>query len=72
MSNADVRLEYNLNAGTTAFLLAEFPKKYPPFTAGVGLSSGYVTGNNFSNRTWSVVSSNEVAVTVPQPPGCRT
>jgi len=61
MSNGNVRLEYNLNAGTTAFLWQK-SQKISAFYAGVGLSSGYVTGNNFSNRTWSVVSSNEVAV----------
>jgi hypothetical protein len=62
MSNADVRLEYNLNAGTTDFYWKN-SKKISAFYSGVGLSSGYVTGNNFSNRTWSVVNSNEVAVT---------
>jgi hypothetical protein len=61
MSNGDVTLEYNLTAGTTAFLWQN-SQKISAFYAGVGLNSGYVTGNNFSNRTWSVVSSNEVAV----------
>ena len=51
-----------LNAGTTDFYWKN-SKKISAFYSGVGLSSGYVTGNNFSNRTWSVVSSNEVAVT---------
>ncbi len=62
MSNADVRLVYNLNAGTTDFYWAN-SKKISAFYSGVGLSSGYVMGINFSNRTWSVVNSNEVAVT---------
>lgn len=61
MSNGDVQLQYNLSAGTTAFLWQN-SQKISAFYAGVGLSSGYVTGNTFSNRTWSVVSSNEVAV----------
>ncbi len=61
MSNGNVTLNYNLTAGTTAFLWQN-SQKISAFYAGVGLSSGYVTGNNFSNRTWSVVSSNEVAV----------
>lgn len=62
MSNGNVTLNYNLTAGTTAFLWQN-SQKISAFYAGVGLSSGYVTGNNFSNRTWSVVGSNEVAVT---------
>ena len=62
MSNGDVTLDYNLAAGTTAFLWQN-SQKISAFYAGVGLSSGYVTGNTFSNRTWSAVSSNEVAVT---------
>ena len=62
MSNGDVQLQYNLSAGTTAFLWQN-SQKISAFYAGVGLSSGYVTGNTFSNHTWSVVSSNEVAVT---------
>ncbi len=62
MSNADVQLQYNLTAGTTAFLWQN-SQKISAFYAGIGLNSGYVTGNNFSNRTWSVVSSNEVSVT---------
>jgi hypothetical protein len=61
MSNGDVTLDYNLTAGTTAFQWQN-SQKISAFYAGVGLSGGYVTGNNFSNRTWSVVSSNEVAV----------
>ncbi|HUA39026.1 MAG TPA: hypothetical protein VMA35_11595 [Candidatus Sulfopaludibacter sp.] len=62
MSNGDVQLQYNLSAGMTAFLWQN-SQKISAFYAGVGLSSGYVTGNDFSNRTWSVVSSNGVAVT---------
>jgi len=62
MSNGNVTLDYNLNAGTTDFYW-EGVKKIAAFYSGVGLSSGYFTGNTFSNRTWSVVSSNEVAVT---------
>ena len=62
MSNADVQLQYNLNAGTAAFLWQN-SQKISAFYAGIGLNTGYVTGNNFSNRTWAVVSSNEVSVT---------
>jgi hypothetical protein len=62
MSNANVRLEYNLSVGTTAFFWKN-SRKISAFYSGVGLNSGYVKGINFSNRTWSVVSSNQVAVT---------
>jgi hypothetical protein len=64
MSNADVTLQYNLGAGTTDFYWQN-SKKISAFYAGVGLSTGYITGNNagYSNRTYTVVSSNQVVVT---------
>jgi hypothetical protein len=62
MSNAHVRLEYNLSAGTTDFYW-ENTKKISAFYSGVGLSSGYVKGLSFSNRTYAVISTNEVVVT---------
>jgi hypothetical protein len=62
MSNTNVRLVYNLSTGTTDFYW-ENSKKISAFYSGVGLSSGYVMGINFSNRTWSLVSSNEASVT---------
>ena len=62
MSNANVRLEYNLTGGTTAFFWNN-SRKISAFYAGIGLKGGYVTGNNFSNHTWSVVSSNQVSLT---------
>jgi hypothetical protein len=64
MSNADVTLQYNLNAGTTDFYWQNSKKIYA-FYAGVGLNTGYITGNNagYSNRTYTVVSSNQVVVT---------
>lgn len=62
MSNASVRVEYNLSAGTSDFYWQN-AKKISAFYAGAGLSSGYVKGIDFSNRTWSIVGSNQVAVT---------
>ena len=62
MSNANVRLEYNLNTGTTAFFWKNSPI-ISAFYSGVGLRSGYVKGINFSNRTWSLVNSNQATVT---------
>jgi hypothetical protein len=62
MSNGNVQVQYNLNAGTAAFFWQN-SAKIAAFYSGVGLSSGYVMGINFSNRIWSVVGSNQVAVT---------
>lgn len=62
MSNANVVLEYNLNTGTTDFYWNN-ARKITGFYSGVGLSSGYVKGLSFSNRTWTAVANNEVAVT---------
>ena len=62
MSNCDVQVQYNLNSGTAACLWQN-SQKISAFYAGIGLNSGYITGNNFSNRTWAVVSSNAVSVT---------
>lgn len=62
MSNANVLLEYNLNTGTADFYWLN-ARKITGFYSGVGLSSGYVKGLSFSNRTWLAVAGNEVAVT---------
>src|ERR1017187_4927686 len=62
MSNGNVQVQYNLNAGTAAFFWQNSAKS-AEFYSGVGVSSGYVMGINFSNRAWSVVGSNQVAVT---------
>ena len=64
MSNADVTLQYNLSNGTTAFYWQN-SMKISAFYAGVGLNTGYITGNNaaYINRTYTVVGSNQVVVT---------
>jgi len=62
MSNADVRLEYNLNAGTADFYWKN-SKKISAFYSGVGLSTGYIKGINYSSWSYSVSSSNQVVVT---------
>ena len=43
MSNVNVRLEYNLNAGTTDFYWQN-SKKISAFYSGVTLSTGYIKG----------------------------
>jgi len=62
MSNGDVVLNYNLNAGTTDFYWQN-SKKISAFYSGVTLSTGYIKGINYSSWSYSVVSSNQVVVT---------
>lgn len=61
MSNANVRLEYNLTTSRTDFFWQN-ARKISGFYAGVTLSSGYVCGTNYTSRTWALVSSNQVVV----------
>ncbi|MEI9864474.1 MAG: hypothetical protein WDN00_07955 [Limisphaerales bacterium] len=62
MSNGNVRLEYNLTAGTTDFYWSN-SKKISAFYSGVTLDTGYIKGINYSSRTYAVTSSNQVVVT---------
>src|SRR5260370_13398549 len=62
MSNVNVRLEYNLNAGTTDFYWQN-SKKISAFYSGVTLNTGYIKGINYSSWSYSVSSSNQAAVT---------
>ena len=64
MSNANVTLQYNLTNGTTAFYWQN-SMKISAFYAGVGLKTGYITGNNaaYTNRIYTVIGSNQVVVT---------
>jgi hypothetical protein len=62
MSNASVRLEYNLRAGTTDFYWQN-SKKITSFYSGVGLSSGYVKGIGYSNWSYAVSGSNQAVIT---------
>ena len=61
ISNVNVRVEYNLNTGTADFFWQN-AKKISAFYAGITFTNGYYTSSNYSNRTWWVVSSNQVAV----------
>jgi autotransporter-associated beta strand protein len=60
MSNANVRVEYDLGTGRSDFYWQN-SKKISGFYAGVGLAS-YVTATLYSNRTWTVLASNQVVV----------
>jgi autotransporter-associated beta strand protein len=62
MSNANVRLEYNLTAGTTDFYWKN-SKKISAFYSGVTLNTGYIKGINYSSWSYSVISSNQAVVT---------
>lgn len=62
MSNADVVLNYNLNAGTTDFYWKN-SRKISGFYSGVTLSTGYVKGINYSSWSYAIVGSNQAVVT---------
>src|SRR5882757_6706804 len=62
MSNVNVRLEYNLNAGTTDFFWKN-SKKISAFYSGVTLSTGYIKGTSYGQWSYAVISGNQVAVT---------
>jgi autotransporter-associated beta strand protein len=70
MSNGNVRLEYNLNAGTTDFYWQN-SKKISAFYSGVTLSSGYIEGISYNSWSYSLVS-NEQAVVVATGNGLPT
>src|SRR5260221_9559702 len=62
MSNVNVRLEYNLNAGTVDFYWKN-SRKLTSFYSGVTLNTGYIKGINYSGWSYAVSSSNQVVVT---------
>ena len=62
MSNGNVRLEYNLTAGTTDFYWSN-SRKISAFYSGVTLDTGYIKGINYSSRSYAVSASNQVVVT---------
>lgn len=62
MSNENVRLEYNLTAGTTDFFWKN-AKKLTAFYSGVTLSTGYVPGNQYTSRSYALVGSNQAVIT---------
>jgi alpha-galactosidase len=62
MSNASVRLEYNLNAGTTDFYWKN-SKKIAGFYSGISFNTGYIKGINYSSWNYSVLNSSQAVVT---------
>ena len=61
MSNGNVRLVYNLNAGTTDFYWQN-SKKISAFYSGVSVSSGYIEGLSYTNWSYSLSGSNQAEV----------
>jgi alpha-galactosidase len=62
MSNGNVRLEYNLTAGTTDFFWKN-SRKITGFYSGVTLSTGYIRGIDYSGRSFQINGSTQAVVT---------
>ena len=62
MSNGNVLLEYNLNAGTTDFFWNN-SRKISGFYSGIGLNTGYIVGTSYANWSYSLNGSNGVVIT---------
>jgi len=62
MSNANVRVEYNLATGTADFFWQN-AKKISAFYGGVTLNSGFVASTNYNSRSWAMTGANQVVVT---------
>jgi len=62
MSNANVRLEYNLHAGTTDFFWNN-SRKITGFYSGFSLNTGYHKGTEYNTWSFAVSGSNQVVVT---------
>ena len=62
MSNGNVRVNYNLAAGTANFYWSN-SLKISNFYSGFSLNTGYVKGTSYSSWSYSVASSNQVVVT---------
>jgi alpha-galactosidase len=62
MSNGNVRLEYNLTAGTADFFWKN-ARKITGFYSGVTLSTGYVRGLDYSSRSFQINGGTQAVVT---------
>ena len=61
MSNGNVVVQYNLTTGNAAFYWQN-QEVISAFYSGISFSNGYVKGINYSNWTYAVTGSNQVAV----------
>ncbi len=62
MSNGNVLVDYNLNAGTADFYWSN-SLKIANFYSGVTFNTGYVKGTSYSSWSYAVTGSNQVVVT---------
>ena len=62
MSNGNVRLEYNLGAGTTDFYWRN-SKKLSAFYSGIGFNTGYVEGIAYTAWSYSLPHTNQAVIT---------
>ena len=62
MSNANVLVQYNLNAGTADFYWSN-SLKIANFYSGVTYNTGYVKGTSYSGWNYTIAGSNQVVVT---------
>jgi len=62
MSNANVRVEYNLAAGTANFFWQN-SRKISGFYSGVTLDTGYIKGINYNSWSYVVTNGNQAIVT---------
>ena len=62
MSNGNVRVEYNLHAGTADFFWHD-SLKIANFYSGVAFKAGYLKGTSYRRWAYAVTSSNQVTVT---------
>ena len=62
MSNLNVTVKYNLTTGNAAFYWQNL-QIISAFYSGIGFNTGYITGNNYANWSYSVTGSNQVMVT---------
>lgn len=62
MSNADVRLVYNLAAGTADFYWKN-SKKLSAFYSGIGFNTGYIKGISYSSWSYALIGTNEAVIT---------
>ena len=62
MSNGNVRLEYNLVAGTTDFYWRN-SKKLSAFYSGIGFNTGYIKGIAYTAWSYALSGTNEAVIT---------
>jgi hypothetical protein len=62
MSNANVRLVYNLAAGTTDFYWKN-AKKLSAFYSGISFNTGYIKGISYSSWSYALIGTNEAVIT---------